>query len=120
MTPANHRARDDATSILDHLSFDRSSRYVLVGRTLAALGVESGKVLDVGGSEGLSRLVLPGCDVITADIRALDADVIASADYLPFCDKSFSAAVALDVLEHIPQALRDRAIDRSRWQCRSR
>src|ERR1700694_2093428 len=91
--------------------YDLGSRHILVGRIVTALARADGPVLDIGGSEGLTKVALPDRRVVTLDIREVSTDIVASGTHLPFRDNSFAAALALDVLEHIPDSLRGPLID---------
>ncbi|MHB8439306.1 MAG: glycosyltransferase [Acidimicrobiales bacterium] len=76
-----------------------------MGRVVEAVAPK-GPVLDIGGSDGLTAQCLPGRPVIAVDIRPSASQVIASGAQLPFADRSFAVAVALDVLEHLPDELK--------------
>jgi len=77
------------------------------------LGRDADDVLDVGCRDrALSRCLPPGGRYVGLD-REAPADVVASADEpLPFADRSFSAVVCADVLEHLenPHAALDEAM----------
>ncbi len=90
----------------DQREYDLNSRHTLTARILHSVAPQ-GPVLDIGGSEGLTGLVMPERRVITLDVLAASVDVIASGDALPFANRSFAAAVALDVLEHVPEAVKE-------------
>lgn len=84
-------------------------------RHTAALGlIKEGPVLDIGCGDGLFMSLLRdrkdikavGVDISTKAVQAcvaqgLQAEVIASADTLPFPDASFEYVVMLDILEHV-------------------
>ena len=66
-----------------------------------------GSVLELGAGPGGLREQLPGTFVVTADLRSFAGlDLQADGCRLPFKDKSFTTAVCVDVLEHIPPVLR--------------
>ncbi len=89
--------------------FDIASRHVHVAHAVEHLA-PPGPVLDVGGSEGLTRGYLPDRRVVAVDVRDLGVDVIGSGAALPFPDRAFAAATALDVLEHIARDLRPKVL----------
>lgn len=94
----------DALSTID---FDRTSRHRLLAEVVEELFPDGGTVLDIGGSEGLTASFLPGHRVVAVDLRLEGKlDVLASAAQLPFASRSFDAVCGLDLLEHIPKALR--------------
>jgi len=92
------------------ISFRQSVEF----RHTAALEfIQEGPVLDVGCGDGLfmNMLRIKGIKAVGVDIsdeavkvcttQGLHAEVIASADALPFPDASFEYVVMLDVLEHV-------------------
>jgi GT2 family glycosyltransferase len=97
-------------SELEEREYDLSSRHVLVARIVRAIA-PPGPVLDVGGSNGLTQLVLPERSVVAIDIRSSAVDIIASGAQLPFADRTFAAAMALDVLEHVPDGIKESLVD---------
>ncbi len=102
------------SEVPEHLvdrEYDLTSRHLLVARLVKRICPAGGRVLDIGGSAGLTASFLPGYDVIAADILPDDVDVVASGNRLPFRSGVFSVAVILDVLEHVPAEIRDDIID---------
>jgi len=91
--------------------YDLSSRHVLVARIVTALCPPGQPVLDVGGSDGLTASTLPDHRIVNIDMRMSGIDVAASGTDIPFRDGSFTAALALDVLEHVPERGRLRLIN---------
>ena len=93
----------------------------------------AGTLLDVGsGSRGLAPWLPPGWRVTAADSsfedygsaagpsgQAAEA-VVADVRELPFADAQFDAVVALDLLEHVPPADRERALGELRRVTRRR
>lgn len=93
------------------MDFDRVSRYELVARLVTTLAPRGELVLDVGGAGGLLRDRLPEHRLVTADLAGADLDVMCSGTRLPFADGTFAVTTALDVLEHLDEALRPDLID---------
>lgn len=91
--------------------YDLTSRHVLVARIVSELCAPTQPVLDVGGSDGLTAKTLPAYRVFNIDLRMSGIDAAASGTHVPFRDTAFSAALALDVLEHVPQEQRPGLID---------
>ncbi len=63
------------------------------------------RVLEIGKGSGIvsDRLRAMGYEVVTVDIdQNLKPDIVASAERLPFADRSFDVVLAAEVLEHIP------------------
>jgi SAM-dependent methyltransferase len=79
--------------------------------------LEPSRVVDVGAGNGIiaNRLLAAGIDVVATDVseEALRAvrgpAVVASAHSMPFEDGAFDLAVASEVLEHLPDAVLQRA-----------
>ena len=95
------------------LSFDRDQRYQTLREVARRVGVQSSHtVLDVGGGTGELGALL-GCESFwTADPRGGGPNhVTSSMDQLPFDNHSFDLVVQADALEHVPQALRDSAMN---------
>jgi GT2 family glycosyltransferase len=95
---------------LEEREYDLSSRHVLVARIVRAVA-PPGTILDIGGSNGLTKAVLPERPVIAIDIRSAAVDVIGSGAQLPFGDRTFAVAMALDVLEHVPDGVKESLVD---------
>lgn len=96
-------------------------RYEPVLRLVAEIG--GGELLDAGsGSVGISRWLGPRWTVTAVDTHFDDyggargpaqdevSRVFADVRELPFGDGAFDVTVALDLVEHVPEADRDRAI----------
>lgn len=62
-----------------------------------------GKILNVGGSRGRSKLYLSsGVKVITVDInKKFKPDVVADVQKLPFKNNTFDLVIALELFEHV-------------------
>src|SRR5262245_10277202 len=86
--------------------YDLVSRHVLVGRLIGELVPAPGPLLDIGGSDGMTAMILPDHRVVTIDILPSGVDVIASGNALPFPNGHFRAAVVLDMLEHVPDEVK--------------
>ena len=105
-----HRPRPFAAN----QSPDRALRYVELHDVLDRFATD-GAVLELGsGPDGL-RDQRPGAFVVTVDLHSFSSlDVQADGCRLPFRDGAFSTAVCIDVLEHVPPALRTALIDELR------
>ena len=101
--------RSDSGFELEEREYDLSSRHILTARIVQSI-VQQGPILDVGGSQGRTNSVLAGRRVVVLDILRTGVDVIASGDALPFADRTFAAALALDVLEHVPEPVKERLV----------
>jgi GT2 family glycosyltransferase len=93
--------------------YDLTSRHVLVASLIQALLPAGGRILDIGGADGLTARTLPRHSVITLDVLSGGVDVVASGAQLPFRAGSFAACVVLDVLEHVPALVRAELIEES-------
>ena len=100
MAERSDRPWDDPHSQLEP-DYDFSSRHTIAARLVEALVPAPGRVLDIGGAAGLAADLLTHYDVTVADLISEGVDVIASGTNLPFRDRSFDAAISLDVLEHV-------------------
>ena len=107
MNPEGPLVPDD----LADREYDFTSRHLLMARIVDLLTEPGDRVLDIGGSEGVTARFLPERRVVAADVRMEMVDVAASGDRLPFRDQSFSVAVFLDVFEHVTSDIRDDLID---------
>lgn len=85
---------------------DRALRYLELHEVLDRFA-RYGAVLELGsGPDGL-RDRRPGTFVVTVDLHSFsNLDVQADGCRLPFRDGAFATAVCIDVLEHVPPALR--------------
>lgn len=98
------------------MAWDTRCRNVDVARILRPLINGETTVLDAGcGEYGLSAFVsaksVVGVDILPTDVKADGFTFIhGSIITLPFADRSFSVAASVDVLEHLPEALRAEAI----------
>jgi hypothetical protein len=91
-------------------SIDRRLRYRQLERMLGTPSA-AGTVLEVGAGPGnLAAWGWTGM-VVAVDLRLHEAlDVQADACHLPFRDAAFSTVACVDVLEHLPVALRPRLL----------
>ena len=85
--------------MLANEGFDHFKRYLFAASHAARLGGSEPRMLDVGS--GARSPLKAYCDAVLLDI-ALPTDVIADATLLPFRDRAFDAAFAIDLLEHLP------------------
>lgn len=97
-----HRTRP----LVENQSPDRALRYLELHEVLDRFAGD-GAVLELGsGPDGL-RDQRPGTFVVTVDLHSFSGlDVQADGCRLPFRDGAFASAVCIDVLEHVPPALR--------------
>jgi SAM-dependent methyltransferase len=98
------------------MAWDTRCRNVDVARILRPFVNSETTVLDAGcGEYGLSAFVAAK-SVVGIDILPTDASVDGftfihgSIMTLPFADRSFSIAASVDVLEHLPEAIRTDAV----------
>ena len=81
------------------------------------LGLRPSRVLEIGAGNGIiaNRLTAAGLDVVATDIspealRGVEGQaIVASADDLPFPDRSFDLTVASEVLEHLASPILEQA-----------
>ena len=90
--------------------FDRWSRHVIAAALIRSAVEPPGPILEIGGSQGFTRILLPNYDITVTDIAGSDVNTIASAEDLPFVAGEFSAVLMLDVLEHVPTSQRTQII----------
>ena len=88
--------------------YDLYQRYRLTVQVIEQLDEVFGKVapiLEVGGDAGVLQSFLPkdSLTIVNSQQSAWKEVIPADGCQLPFKDKSFRGAVALDVLEHIPE-----------------
>ena len=72
---------------------------------VARLTGSPGSVLDVGGDPRLLARLLPGVEVVVANVSP-PADVLLEGSSLPLESDSFDVAVSVDVVEHLPREQR--------------
>ncbi len=92
---------------LFELPVDQFQRYRITADVINVLRGEKGKmrIVEVGGYPPRLGHFLPDDDLVVTDLTndaSEEGYIQADALDLPFDDKAFDAAVALDVLEHIP------------------
>lgn len=90
-------------------------RHLVVTRLLGS----PGSVLDVGGDARLLSRLLPGSDVVVANVSP-PADVLLDGPTLPFASGAFDAVVSIDVVEHLPRERRQRHLAELARVARSR
>jgi len=90
--------------------YDLTSRHLLVARIVTELVPTGERLLDIGGADGLTAPSLPSHRVFVVDVRSHGVDAVASGAALPFKDGTFAAAVALDVLEHVNDSLKEEIV----------
>ncbi|MFP4029865.1 MAG: class I SAM-dependent methyltransferase [Candidatus Brocadiia bacterium] len=86
-----------------YLSEGRMAAYAVQYREVMASDPDT--VLEIGGGPGILAYMLQksGVDLTTVDIDpALEPDVVASVDDLPFEKTTFDVVTAFEVLEHVP------------------
>jgi GT2 family glycosyltransferase len=97
----------ETSADLASIDFDRTSRHRLLADVVGEILPAGSTILDIGGSEGLTARFLPDQHVVALDLRdAPELAVRGSATNLPFRDRAFDAVTGLDLLEHIPVAVR--------------
>ncbi len=108
---ATHKKNTD--EFLLQLSFDHYQRYRFVSQILHSFAKKYLSVLDVGGARGYLQLFASQYDVATLDITYEDLPKTLQYDGtdIPFADHAYDVVVAVDTLEHIPQADRQHFID---------
>lgn len=95
--------------------YDLYQRYELVRKIIKSLDGLTGKmlpVLEVGGDPGVLAAFLTDETpvVVNTPPQAGDDIITANGRALPFKDNSFRGAVAIDVLEHVPEDQRQEMI----------
>ncbi|MCW3018563.1 MAG: hypothetical protein JWN10_871 [Solirubrobacterales bacterium] len=98
-------------------------RFEPVLELIADTGRDGGRLLDVGsGSQGIAKLLAPGwrvtaCDADFEDYGAAARPLASTAERvlgdvrtLPFADRSFDVAIAVDLLEHVAPEDRAKAV----------
>jgi hypothetical protein len=87
------------------LPFDQYQRYRVAADLVALLDVPADRpIVDVGGGPGFAEAFLPDREAVVVDVEGKHPGrfVIADGARLPFTDRTFGAALALDTLEHVP------------------
>ncbi|OGM15534.1 hypothetical protein A2V56_00075 [Candidatus Woesebacteria bacterium RBG_19FT_COMBO_42_9] len=92
-------------------------RYLPVVSDLGSKFESEARILDVGSGEfGLAtytkgRFDITGTDIDFGKNRKKNLKIVkASAENLPFKDSSFDAVVSVDMMEHLPQNIRQKAV----------
>jgi ubiquinone/menaquinone biosynthesis C-methylase UbiE len=98
--------------------WDTRRRNVDIARVLKPLLAKTPNLLDVGcGEFGLAGVVYPaqviGLDIINKSYETAEnlKFVSGSVLALPFSDQSFPVVASLDMIEHLPADLREKAVD---------
>lgn len=98
---------------LGGIPFDHYQRYATAADLVRTLG-KGTKVLEVGANrQRLLGEFLPDSELLYTDLLSSEGEadfVVADACDLPFGELSYDAVVSLDVLEHIPPAMRAVAV----------
>jgi len=85
--------------------FDQYQRYRLMAEVLDRLRNpgEIFQILEVGGLRGLARKFMSQDQVMISDLfsEGQSLDLLASAEAIPFPDRSFPVVIAADFLEHL-------------------
>lgn len=79
------------------------NRIHFVSNQILNQNLESYSVLDIGGATGNNLLNKFGVKNVTTVDLLNTADIVAAADNIPVCDKSYDFITCIDTLEHIPQ-----------------
>ena len=107
---------DSIRKTLYKMAWDTRCRNVDVARILRPFLNGEATVLDAGcGEYGLSAFVaaksIVGVDILPTDVKVDGFTFVhGSIITLPFAELSFSVAASVDVLEHLPEALRSEAV----------
>lgn len=102
--------------MIANLGGDERGRNIDVANVLELLSPEGQMILDAGCGESGVAEFMKSADVVSTDLyshgwqgqgsKFLRSDITS----LPFADDSFSIATSVDVMEHLPPSLRDKAI----------
>lgn len=99
---------------LEDIPFDHYQRYAAAASIVSALPTPAASVLEVGANrQRLLTEFLPDCAFVFSDLfdqPGMTDFVQADASALPFSDRQFDVAIALDVIEHMPVHLRAKAV----------
>ena len=86
------------------------NRLRLVSGLIKKLGVPNPRVLDVGDTTRNNLFKKFDIkDVTTIDIDPL-ANIVASADNIPFRDNAYDIVTCIDMLEHVPRRVRNKVV----------
>ncbi len=87
------------------------NRFSFVSNKIQQLPISNPKILDIGGATGKNLFEkFDVKNVTTLDINS-EADIIASVDNIPLDDNSYDVVTCIDMLEHIPKAIREIAVN---------